>query len=122
MVFPDPGDYAYLQARLCVCGQVGLSRARQEGLSWGEKGSGVGGTRLAEVKEPHGSWWLQCWPHGSLPGKHRLLALLAECRSRLCEGQGCGRGHRMAAAKESGRWGWWAALLQEEVTREPGFT
>lgn len=80
------GMQGTLQAGLRVRRQEGLSWARQEGLSGRDEGPRGGGAGLAVVEEPHRAWWLQSRPHRPFPGKHRLLALLVECRAGLREG------------------------------------
>lgn len=119
-----PRRSTYLQARLRVRGQEGLARPRQEGLASREEGARGCRCRLAEVQEAHGAGRLQGGPHGPLAREHGLLSLLIKGGTRLREGQGTGRGHRVTAPEEGGRGGRRrrAALLQKEMTREPRLT
>lgn len=75
----------YLQVRLCVCGQEGLSGARQEGLSRRNERPRGSGPWLAEVQQAHGTGRLQGGPHRPLSREHGLLSLLIKSWSGLGE-------------------------------------
>lgn len=93
----------YLNVGLRVSGHIGLPWGLQERLPGREEWPCVSGSRLVEVKDPHGALRLNVRPDQPLPGKDRLLALLREAWSRLAERKRILAGNRMAAVQKR----WW---------------